>query len=252
MKINSTPGLLGIIAAFFIILDACTAFEPDTPADEQILDGHVVGLTTAQRAQFLAGDFAFNDDVFTSATGLGPVFVATSCGSWHAGDGRGTPFTTLTRFGQTDSTGNQFMHMGGPQLQNRAIPGYAPEVIPAGATFVHPVRRARNVFAYVIEGEGYFDQGRDAYGHEVVGSNYFELKRSCICGNETVLLYSDGDEVSVSSENGVRFLLVSGKPIGEPVAWYGPIVMNTQEELRIAFEEYQNGTFIKHGNPDRR
>ena len=54
--------------------------------------------------------------------------------------------------------------------------------------------------------------------------------------------------MSVSAQkNGVRFLLVSGKPIGEPVAWYGPIVMNTQEELRIAFDEYQNGTFIKHG-----
>ena len=89
-----------------------------------------------------------------------------------------------------------------------------------------------------------------AYGHEVIGTNYFDLKRSCLCGNETIVLYGDGDEVSVTSEkNGVRFLLVSGRPIGEPVAWYGPIVMNTQEELRLAFEEYQNGTFIKHGKP---
>ena len=91
-----------------------------------------------------------------------------------------------------------------------------------------------------------FDQGRDAYGHEVVGTNYFDFKRSCTCGNETMICYGDGDEVSVSSEKGVRFLLASGKPLGEPVAWYGPIVMNTQEELRLAFEEYQNGTFIKH------
>jgi redox-sensitive bicupin YhaK (pirin superfamily) len=102
--------------------------------------------------------------------------------------------------------------------------------------------------AYVIEGEGYFDQGRDSYGHEVIGANYFEIKRSCICKDQTVVLYGDGDEVSVTSEKkGVRFLLISGRPIGEPVAWYGPIVMNTQEELRLAFEEYQNGTFIKHG-----
>lgn len=78
---------------------------------------------------------AFNDEVFTSYTGLGPVFVATSCGSCHAGDGKGTPFTTLTRFGQKDATGNKFLHQGGPQLQNRAIPGYTPEVIPDGATF---------------------------------------------------------------------------------------------------------------------
>jgi redox-sensitive bicupin YhaK (pirin superfamily) len=99
----------------------------------------------------------------------------------------------------------------------------------------------------VITGEAYFDQTRDAYGHEVVGTNYFDLKRNCVCGNETIIHYDDGDEVSVTSEkNGVRFLLVSGKPIGEPVAWYGPIVMNTQEELRLAFEEYQSGTFIKH------
>ncbi|MCG2748039.1 MAG: hypothetical protein L6365_10955 [Desulfobulbaceae bacterium] len=63
------------------------------------------------------------------------------------------------------------------------------------------------------------------------------------------LLYEDGDAVAITTrEKPVRFLLVSGgKPIGEPIAWYGPIVMNTQEELQIAFEEYEKGTFIKHG-----
>ena len=61
-----------------------------------------------------------------------------------------------------------------------------------------------------------------------------------------MILFDEGDEVAISTEDKpVRFLFVSGKPIGEPVAWYGPIVMNTQEELRIAFEEYQDGTFIK-------
>jgi hypothetical protein len=63
---------------------------------------------------------------------LGPLFVATSCGTCHAGDGKGHPFTTLTRFGQSDSTGNHFLDKGGPQLQNRAIPAYQPEQIPAG------------------------------------------------------------------------------------------------------------------------
>ncbi len=141
----------------------------------------------------------------------------------------------------------------GPVQDIVTNPEYLDVTVPAGATFAHPVKKGRNVFAYVIEGEGYFDQGRDAYGHEVVGNNYFDLKRSCICGNETIIHYGDGDEVTVTSEKkGVRFLLASGKPIGEPIAWYGPIVMNTQEELRIAFEEYQNGTFIKGGNPDRR
>jgi hypothetical protein len=62
-----------------------------------------------------------------------------------------------------------------------------------------------------------------------------------------LIIFEDGDRISaVAGDKGVRFLLVSGKPIREPVAWYGPIVMNTQEELRIAFEEYQNGTFIKN------
>ena len=134
----------------------------------------------------------------------------------------------------------------GPVKDIVTEPEYLDVAVPAGATFAHPVKRGRNVFAYVIDGEAYFDQGRDAYGHEVVGTNCFDFKRSCMCGNETMICYGDGDEVSVNSENGVRFLLASGKPLDQPVAWYGPIVMNTQEELRLAFEEYQSGTFIKH------
>jgi CxxC motif-containing protein (DUF1111 family) len=117
-----------------LVVIACNKMLPAVPADDHLLDGPTDGLTTAEHKQFLAGDVAFNDEVFTTATGLGPVFVATSCGSCHAGDGKGHPFTTLTRFGQTDSTGNKFLNQGGPQLQNRAIPGYIPEQIPAGAT----------------------------------------------------------------------------------------------------------------------
>lgn len=112
---------------------ACETFLPGVPADDSLLDGPLADLSPEQNALFLAGDVAFNDDVFTPATGLGPMFVATSCGSCHAGDGKGTPFTTLVRFGQHDETGNQFMHLGGPQLQNRAIHGYAPELLPKGA-----------------------------------------------------------------------------------------------------------------------
>ncbi len=125
------------ILLFFItlVIQSCSKFEPVAPSGDELLDGPVDGLTDAQHAQFLAGDAAFNGEIFTTATGLGPIFVATSCGSCHAGDGKGHPFTTLTRFGQTDSTGNKFLHLGGPQLQNRAIPGYLPEQIPAGATF---------------------------------------------------------------------------------------------------------------------
>ena len=114
---------------------ACEALLPGEPDDDSLLDGPIADLTPAQNALFLAGDVAFNDEVFTPATGLGPTFVATSCGSCHAGDGKGTPFTTLVRFGQHDATGNQFMQQGGPQLQNRAIHGHTPEQLPAGAPF---------------------------------------------------------------------------------------------------------------------
>jgi CxxC motif-containing protein (DUF1111 family) len=120
-----------IYAVFVLaLLWGCTK----KPADNSILDGPVDGLTSQQSLRFIAGDAAFNKQVFTKDNGLGPLFVATSCGSCHAGDGKGHPFTTLTRFGQTDGTGNQFLHLGGPQLQDRALPGYTPEQIPAGAT----------------------------------------------------------------------------------------------------------------------
>ncbi len=124
-----------IILVFVIGIAACQKFLPGTPEDDAILDGPVAGLTPEQHAVFLRGDIAFNDDVFTTAIGLGPLFVATSCGSCHAGDGKGHPFTALTRFGQNDSTGNHFLNRGGPQLQHRAIPGFQPEQIPPGATF---------------------------------------------------------------------------------------------------------------------
>jgi redox-sensitive bicupin YhaK (pirin superfamily) len=98
----------------------------------------------------------------------------------------------------------------------------------------------------VIEGKGYFDQARDPYAYEIQGANYFDFKRNCLIGPESLVLFDDGDHLAVTTaDEAVRFLLVSGKPIREPVAWYGPIVMNTQEELRIAFEEYEKGTFIK-------
>lgn len=118
-----------------VFLVSCSAFEPDAPPDNQLLDGPVDGLTPAEVARFQAGDVAFNDEIFTTRNGLGPLFVATSCGSCHPGDGKGHPFTTLTRFGQFDGTGNLFLGQGGPQLQHRAIPGYSPEVIPLGAPF---------------------------------------------------------------------------------------------------------------------
>ncbi len=117
-----------------ITVISCRKTEPQAPVNSSVLDGPVEGLTASQAQQFLRGDAAFNKEVFTKETGLGPLFVSTSCGSCHAGDGKGHPFTTLTRFGQTDSSGNLFLTNGGPQLQNRALPGYDREQIPVGAS----------------------------------------------------------------------------------------------------------------------
>jgi len=120
-----------LIAGFF----SCSKLESALPANDETLDGPVDNLTYEQNERHRRGDVAFTDQVFIAGTGLGPVFVATSCGSCHAGDGKGHPFSTLTRFGQVDSTGNKFLAQGGPQLQDRALPGYMPEKIPTGATF---------------------------------------------------------------------------------------------------------------------
>ena len=126
-------------------------------------------------------------------------------------------------------------------------PEYLDISVPSETKFSHPTKRGHTVFAYVIDGKGYFCQEKKPFAYEVEGANYFDMQRDALVGNETLVLYEDGDEIMVSTaKEPVRFILVSGKPIGEPVAWYGPIVMNTQEELEIAFEEYQNRTFIKH------
>lgn len=126
--------LLGLVFIICLYV-SCDKFLPSAPADDTILDGPIDGLTTEEKKKFLRGDVAFNDDIFTETNGLGPLFVASSCGTCHAGDGKGHPFTTLTRFGQSDTLGNNFLNTGGPQLQHRAVPGFLPEQIPTGATF---------------------------------------------------------------------------------------------------------------------
>ena len=109
-------------------------------------------------------------------------------------------------------------------------PQYLDVFVPRGAEFIHPVKRGHTAFAYIYEGSGQFDDQKG---------------KSAAAGS--LVLFSDGDQVAVrAGEEPVRFLLVSGKPIGEPVAWRGPIVMNTQTELKVAFDEYNSGTFIKH------
>lgn len=127
---------LSFFIAVLFALNSCEDLIPEAPAENELLDGPTDGLTHGEQLQFLKGDIAFNDEVFSSTNGLGPGFVATSCGSCHAGDGKGHPFTTLTRFGQTRPNALPNLSIGGPQLQNRAIPGFEPETLPNGVPFM--------------------------------------------------------------------------------------------------------------------
>jgi len=141
----------------------------------------------------------------------------------------------------------QVQSVQGPVREIVTDPEYLDVSLPAGKSFTHSVKNGYTVFAYVVEGEGYFDAGRNPFDREVIGENYFDLTPSCTCREGAIALYAaSGDTICVTTDKKpVRFLLISGKPLKEPVAWYGPIVMNTKEELQTAFQEYQAGTFIK-------
>jgi redox-sensitive bicupin YhaK (pirin superfamily) len=126
-------------------------------------------------------------------------------------------------------------------------PEYLDVMVPPKTEFIHPVKNHHTVFAYVIEGKGYFCKEKNPFTYELEWVNYFDLEREPFISKEHLVLFQEGDSViALTEEDPVRFLLISGKPINEPIAWYGPIVMNTREELKIAFEEYENGAFIKH------
>lgn len=134
----------------------------------------------------------------------------------------------------------------GPVRDIITDPQYLDVTVPAGSEFALATKRGHTVFAYVIDGKGYLCKEKKPFTYEMEGVNYFDMQADPFVRDRTLVLFDDGDEVRVSTEaDSLRFLLVSGKPIGEPIAWYGPIVMNTQDELRVAFEEYRNGTFIK-------
>lgn len=150
--LRSTSIVLGIILSI-----SCEKTLPTAPAENELLDGPVSGLSKAEQQQFLAGDIAFNDKIFTIEKGLGPVFVSNSCGSCHAGDGKGHPFISFTRFGQSDSTGNPYATFGDKrnQLQHNAIPGYEPEQLPPGAPF-------SDFLAPAVTGLGLLDAVSDA------------------------------------------------------------------------------------------
>lgn len=119
-----------------VTIASCDKLTPAAPDDDTVLDGTIDNLTSEQSMKHPRGDIAFNNQIFTPETGLGPVFVATSCGSCHAGDGKGHPFTTLTRFGQKDSTGNTFIAQGGPPITKQGNTRIlSRKKSPAGASF---------------------------------------------------------------------------------------------------------------------
>ncbi len=143
-----------LIMLILIVFEACKKLEPSAPKEDEVMDAPVDGLTHAQSKLFLDGANEF-DEVYTTETGLGPIFVANSCGSCHGGDSRGHLFTALTRFGQSDTTGNQFLTSGAPQIQNRAILGHRPELVPSGAT-------SSKFLAPIASGVGFLELVSDA------------------------------------------------------------------------------------------
>lgn len=136
--------------------------------------------------------------------------------------------------------------VAGPVRDVVTKPEYLDVTVPPSTLFTHRTPRGSTVFAYVIEGKGVFCEQGDPFSYEAEGDMYFDVERDRCIGDGHLVLFEDGDTISVRAEaEKVRFLLISGKPIREPIAWYGPIVMNTQDELRIAFDELEKGTFIK-------
>ena len=135
----------------------------------------------------------------------------------------------------------------GPVEGVAADPRYLDISVPPGKKKTFKVEVDRHAFAYIFAGSGAFASASKPFGvltEKQVGGEEITLREQT--GNRSLIVFDRGDEVTVQAgEDGVRFLLVSGKPIEEPVAWYGPIVMNTQAELQQAFSELRSGTFIK-------
>lgn len=145
----------------------------------------------------------------------------------------------------------EFWGRRGPVEGIAAEPQYLDITLPAGVERSLPIARSKNVFAYVFEGQGAF---RDASDPRPVATDVVSpgglldddrARYGTDVANRSLTIFDTGDEIRVrAGEQGLRFLLVSGAPIGEPVAWHGPIVMNTQQELQHAFAQLRNGTFL--------
>jgi redox-sensitive bicupin YhaK (pirin superfamily) len=139
-----------------------------------------------------------------------------------------------------------FWGKSGPVEGIAADPQYLDVWVPPGQRKVLPVDTRRRAFAYVFEGSGTFRDASEPFGVLVEQPGPVEIVAREAVGDRSLVLFAAGDEVVVNAgEHGIRFLLISGQPLQEPVAWYGPIVMNTQGELRQAMAELRDGTFIR-------
>jgi quercetin 2,3-dioxygenase len=153
----------------------------------------------------------------------------------------------------TDDDGTQarlvcgsFWGKRGPVEGIAADPVYVDVSVPPGKRKTLPVETTSQAFAYVFEGSGKFCNASGPLAVPTESVGWADATPPTEAENRSLVLFDRGDEVTVQAgDHGIRFLLVSGKPLQEPVAWYGPIVMNTQSELRSAFDELQRGTFIK-------
>ena len=144
----------------------------------------------------------------------------------------------------------------GPVEEIASNPGYFDISVPPRITRTIKTGIGKNAFAYVFAGSGWFRNSSEpfpALTEYVDNEGTTEAVPAHPSENRTLVLFDSGDEIKVTAgDEGIRFLLVCGEPLKEPVAWQGPIVMNTRQELYKAFEEYRNGSFLKHQNPDFR
>ena len=140
----------------------------------------------------------------------------------------------------------EFWGKSGPVDQIAAEPIYLDVTVPPRKRKVLPVETARHAFAYVFAGSGEFCNASAPLAVPTEpGGWWLNEAPATEVDNRSLILFDRGDEVAVEAgEDGIRFLLISGKPLEEPIAWYGPIVMNTQEELKQAFDELRRGTFL--------
>jgi CxxC motif-containing protein (DUF1111 family) len=146
--------LIIVLLSVSITLASCDKIFPEEAEISNVLEGPISDLSETEKNQFLQGDKAFGE-IYTSETGLGPIYVENSCVSCHVGGGKSHLNSIVTRFGQFDETGNHFLEFGGPQLQNKSLTGYQPEKIPTGVSIT-------KLIAPIVVGLGYLDFVTDA------------------------------------------------------------------------------------------